>query len=794
MIEVQILNSEQAQFHLHEAIELIYIMEGQVSVEINEHTYALKENDMIMVNSNNRHRIIKEKVRAEAPVWLCQLHIGYRELMEDLQSDFALFWCNSAVNDSAEYRKLSGILDEILAAWRNSETGNYTKKSLYYKLVGCLADHFLVTGMENRWSRKSKFEREELLQYMNTNYFRPITLKEMADKVYMSETSFSKYFKKMSGMNFVQYMNNIRLHHAIEDLLYSDKPMTRIAVDNGFASPSFFNRVFKSVYHMTPTEYREMAGAAADPVKEAQPWDYKEIVAGYLEKKSAKGPSPKLEKYINADMLCRRRFTEIWTQAFNLGNAQNLLSARVQRQINFVHREIPFKYGQINNLFGWDMKLRENHSFTALNFELVDEVLDFLADLGIIPVIDLGDKPQHTLLDFDRPIYIEERKKVYESLEEYKKVLELFMEHVVRRYGTEWVGQWMFHVWFDPGEAYENTIVTQMKAYDYNEVFEATAKIVKSYGKNILVGGAGFVLGNLHEPVRAFLARCPEFEVPPDFISMYAFPYCHIDESDVLGSAIRPHTRFLAEEIENYRKLARQYGIETIPLYIMEWNMSLSQRTFYNDSCGKAALMLKNMTDNLENAWRCTYSLLSDMDSDYYDSPELLMGAAGLLTKEGIPKPCYYALKFMNSLGTELICAADGYVVTADRSGQYKILCFNHKAVGQSYYLRRESDLKRSELEHMYEDSLEMTLHFTLENMDNGPWRLHRYRISPQYGSILRIWEQLGQDTSVREDVEYLRQMCIPRIEGEKAVCQNGTLTLEENLAAHELRLIVLAR
>lgn len=794
MLDVQILDSHQEGAHLHSDVELIYVMEGGACIEINDKFYKLEKNDIIMINSNNRHRITKAESGNGGNWWLCRLMLNYRELLEDIQSDFALFWCNSAVSDSNDYGELTGILDEILEVWKLKKGGSYTKKSLYYKLIGCLAEHFLVTGMENQWTRRSKFEREEMLQYMNSNYFRPITLKEMADKVYMSETAFSKYFKKISGMNFVQYMNNIRLHYAVEDLLYSHKPMTKIAVDNGFASPSFFNRVFKSVYHMTPTQYREKAGTLKNVQKEALALNPQDIVADYLEKKNVGEAAKALEKYISEDMELSRSYKKIWTQVFNLGEAKTLLSARLQRQITFVHKEIPFKYGQIDNLFGWKMKLRRNHTFEALNFEFVDEVLDFMTDQKIIPVIDLGDKPRHALRDFDRTLYIEERQKVYESLEEYKKVLTLFMEHVTRRYGMDWVGQWMFHVWFDPGEAYENAVAVQMNDYNYTQVFEETQKIIKSFGKDILVGGAGFILTHIHYPILDFLKCCKSLSYPLDFISLYAYPYCHIDENDVLGSAILPHTRFMSMILENYRKLARQYGLEKIPCYVMEWGMSLSQRTFYNDSCGKAALMLKNMADNLESAWLGTYSFLSDLNSDYYDSPQALIGATGILTKDGIPKPCYYALKYISELEEKLVSAGDGYVITSGRNGVYKILCFNYKAIGQIYYLRRESDLRLKDLDSMYEDHLDMTFHFALTHMERGTYKLHRYRVSPKYGSVLGVWEQLGQDTSVREDVEYMRQMCVPRVEGEKVICKDGTLLLEETLEAHEMRLIVISK
>ena len=137
--------------------------------------------------------------------------------------------------------------------------------------------------------------------------------------------------------------------------------------------------------------------------------------------------------------------------------------------------------------FGMGHETSGKPLFAALKFDDVDMVLDFLADEDIIPIIDLGDKPKHTLRDFDQVIYMEPRKKVYETLDEYKKVLEMFMSHVIRRYGEAWVNQWIFDVWFDPGEAYQNSVVIRMEDYDYTEVFEATAKIIKSFGKNIRV-------------------------------------------------------------------------------------------------------------------------------------------------------------------------------------------------------------------------------------------------------------------------------------------------------------------
>ena len=122
------------------------------------------------------------------------------------------------------------------------------------------------------------------------------------------------------------------------------------------------------------------------------------------------------------------------------------------------------------------------------------------------------------------------------------------------------------------------------------------------------------------------------------------------------------------------------------------------------------------------------------------------------------------------------------------------VLCFNYKAIGQLYYLKKESDFKIGELKGIFSDTFEMTFQMSLDHVSPGFWNLRRYRISPEYGGILGVWQQLNEDTSVRENVEYMKQACIPRLEVERVQCMESSLVLNETLAAHEIRLIVISR
>lgn len=792
MMELNILNTDENYGHGHPEVELLYILKGRLNVTVNQKVYELCRDDVIIINSDAEHRLMRSG--GDGDLWYCRIWLDYRELLEDLERDYALFWCNSAVNKSGEYRQLTGILEELLEAFTSAAAGTYIKKSMYYKLVACLADHFMLRDGAKTWAKDSSYERDRLLLYIQSNYYRSISLQELADRYDMSETVFSRYFKKLVGMNFVQYVNNVRLNHSVKDLLYTDHPITRIAVDNGFSSASFYNRVFKSVYDTTPTAFRELHRSGADAQNAEAALASNEAVSDFLRLRGQTGQVDIQSTQVTADMSAAREYRKVWTRAFNLGMAADMLSSRLQSQIEIVKNDIGFEYGRIQNIFSPAMKLRSGHDTKNLRFDNLNTILDFMVDHHIIPMIDLGDRPEYTSRDFGYDIYFAERIKIFESLDEYKEVLTALVDHVRHRYGREAFRQWIFELWFDPGDQYGPTPIREMKDYDYTQVFLETARILKSREPEICLGGAGILVEGPHCPVLRFFEQLGQLEYAPDFISAYMFPYSNIDESDVMGSIVMPHTEFFRRTIKSYEKLSDHFSLGNRKFFVTDWNLSLSQRNVYNDSCGKAAIMLKNMVDNLEAVDMGIYESISDMGADYFDSDSMLFGAGGMVSKEGVPKPAYYAMKFMAGLFNFIVDQGDGYIITSDKNGRYAILIFNYKTLGQLYYLRKESEITVDDHQEIYEDKMPRIFHFALEHIDAGTWHLRRYSISPEHGSILRVWQQLGRDTSVRENVEYMRRICTPELSIRNVDAQGTTLVFEETLAAHEMCFLVLGR
>jgi AraC-like DNA-binding protein len=88
------------------------------------------------------------------------------------------------------------------------------------------------------------------------HFHEAITLKQVADLVFMSESNFCKFFKKATNTTFSDYLNDLRINEACHLLLSSEENISKIAHDCGFESLSYFNRVFLKKKDQSPSRFR----------------------------------------------------------------------------------------------------------------------------------------------------------------------------------------------------------------------------------------------------------------------------------------------------------------------------------------------------------------------------------------------------------------------------------------------------------------------------------------------------------------------------------------------------------
>ena len=128
------------------------------------------------------------------------------------------------------------------------------------KMLKWLKEKVIQPYIEERTARADRQLKEivdQTIEYIHENFMRDISLDECADRAGTSSYTLSRLFKQITGVNFIDYVTNIRIERAKELLQDPNRKINEIAADVGYQQ-RYFNRIFKKQVGVTPGQYREM--------------------------------------------------------------------------------------------------------------------------------------------------------------------------------------------------------------------------------------------------------------------------------------------------------------------------------------------------------------------------------------------------------------------------------------------------------------------------------------------------------------------------------------------------------
>jgi transcriptional regulator GlxA family with amidase domain len=97
---------------------------------------------------------------------------------------------------------------------------------------------------------------DKIYKYVNKNFQNHITLDQIAEEVSLTVPAFCRYFKKITGKTFTQFVNEYRVFYATKLLTESQSSITDICFECGFNNFSHFNKVFNEVVGKSASKYR----------------------------------------------------------------------------------------------------------------------------------------------------------------------------------------------------------------------------------------------------------------------------------------------------------------------------------------------------------------------------------------------------------------------------------------------------------------------------------------------------------------------------------------------------------
>ena len=232
--------------HWHEHIELHYVIAGKMDMVLDQKDFfEVEEGDLVVINGN----VLHEGTCSDD---LLALVIIFN--MDDMTKELAdknIVFQQIIRKDSYIQR----MLDDFYEEYMQRELGYCLNcKGILLQLITYMSRKYagaILTEKESLKHRK-KLERLNIVrQYIERHYAEPISNKELADLIHLSEDRFNHLFKECMSVSPLQYINEVRLEKAMH-LLKAGVSPTEAAGMAGFLDYNYFGRLFRRKFGYSP--------------------------------------------------------------------------------------------------------------------------------------------------------------------------------------------------------------------------------------------------------------------------------------------------------------------------------------------------------------------------------------------------------------------------------------------------------------------------------------------------------------------------------------------------------------
>jgi len=247
--------------HWHDCFEILYMLEGSADQQVNDKFFKIEKHDIVIIKQGDIHStycIPGDPVRILVVKFLPDLiSNSYSKEFEskyilaflNKQSDTPCHLVDTLKTSTEVYNLMMGLYREF----EKRKTGyEIYIKGYIYQLIACLIRSGIINVQYLRDKENELGRLDTLFKYVEANYKENIDLKKAADILNMSYYYFSRYFKKVTGHTFKEYINFVRICEA-EKLISTHKMnISQAAYEVGFCNVSSFNRVFRRIRNYSP--------------------------------------------------------------------------------------------------------------------------------------------------------------------------------------------------------------------------------------------------------------------------------------------------------------------------------------------------------------------------------------------------------------------------------------------------------------------------------------------------------------------------------------------------------------
>ncbi len=250
--------------HQHHEIQITYILKGVGTLLVEDYLGEFAPGDVFVIGSNASHLFKSPELLNPKGVHSISLFFDPNFLGEK----FLNIPETHAFREFIKRTPTGMKFKQALASKAGRQVQNLLVLEGFKRLVGMLnllellstSNSYENLGRTVPKSRSGLGQEErldEVLQFTLREYKRTIPLSEAASVAHLTESAFCKYFKQHTSKTYFQFLNEIRVSQACRSLREKRGSIEQIAYASGFQNLSNFNRKFKTIIGITPSQFRK---------------------------------------------------------------------------------------------------------------------------------------------------------------------------------------------------------------------------------------------------------------------------------------------------------------------------------------------------------------------------------------------------------------------------------------------------------------------------------------------------------------------------------------------------------
>jgi AraC-like DNA-binding protein len=264
---------ENIPLHIHQSLEFIMVMEGTLELREAYQSQILNDGDIHIFNPPDLHSLTG--LSKTNCVLTLYIDLNYLTKFNSAIKHMS-FLCDCDNQKGSSIELLRHMLADIYFHFNDNTYGNTDRLdddlgSLVTLLLDSFqlfrwlpdgSDHFFYGCPQEFHVNAFHAERIHSVQdYIYNHYAENITLSGLAQHEYLSTYYLSHYIRQATGLSFQQWLSSVRSEFAEKLLVSTNKTISEIALEVGFASTKYLISHFKKWYGCTPSKYRELTAS-----------------------------------------------------------------------------------------------------------------------------------------------------------------------------------------------------------------------------------------------------------------------------------------------------------------------------------------------------------------------------------------------------------------------------------------------------------------------------------------------------------------------------------------------------